>query len=631
MSSTQMEITKAGILNINRKILDSRKYDKNLITTVGDYVVIINGTASRFDENNYLYQTIALEDKNMSITCSGTIITSGDDQVAFSLAGNNGELLELHFNNSQASIVLNSEILLQFSGLKIYSGLPFNIILDLMDSSPLQVHNKVLRATLILEDVVFEEKVTLKESFDPSRLTELYIGSDGNELPNFWYGSINLNTFTISQKGKLVYSPSTTYSLAFSKILVSSGEFPLTDDSVPILNHIVECPLEEISRSGSTLLLKSEVDKNADIVIKEIGLYANVEGKEILFGLLQGLNVNKSFDSSYELIIAINLYLSFVHVTGFPNENSFKLVEPKYALLKDFQIVRDLNLYLYSNYERIVRNNSMELGYNTAEVFYELQKNIGYYESCYSSSQSCLKIMQRLNKYKEIDEDTGEEIIEKRKALKQFYVLPKYRKIRYSTKDLCNLEDYCLTFTYKSFKGNKDEIKFSDEFNSSLCLKVNLENAEPKLILTKTNLINDPYFTILFTGDFLHVFITNEEKIIVLSKEISDKELPLFTRGPILLSLVKNGTNFSLYRNEERIAEFNGIFGTPYDFTNYFLCNHLQEQALEKLRQELSIPSEIMNKISENYDKYVENIIFIKGAINSEDLKYINLLMGTRD
>ena len=217
MSLAQMEITKAGILNINRKILDSRRYDKNLISSVGDNVVVIDGTASRFDEVNYLYQTISLENKNLSITCSGTLILSGDDQVAFSIVGDEDNLLELHFNNNQVEVVINSNVVLQFSALTLYSGLTFNLLLDILDD--LQTPNKVCRATLVLEDAVFEEKVALTESFDPSKLTKLYIGSDGNGLSNFWYGSLNLNNFTISQKGELVYSPSTAYSITFSKIL----------------------------------------------------------------------------------------------------------------------------------------------------------------------------------------------------------------------------------------------------------------------------------------------------------------------------------------------------------------------------------------------------------------------------
>lgn len=622
MSLKQMSVTDAGILNINRKIIDSRRYEKSLITTVGD-VSVTNGKASRFDENSYLYQVIALSNKSISITCSGTLITSGDDQVAFSLSGDSGELLELHFNNSQMILVINSKIVLQFSSLVLYQGIEFNTIIDISEN--------LCRATLVIEDAVFEKTVNLSQPLNPSTFNKIYIGGDGQGGSNFWYGSINLTNFTISQDGKLIYTPSTSYPLEFTKVLVSDEEFPLTDNSIPILNHVVECPIEEISRSGSSLLLKSEVDKDASLTIKEIGLYANVDGEEILFGILKGISVNKSYDASYELIIAMNLYISFVHVVGFPNKGSFKVVEPKYALLKDFQIVRDLNLYLYTNYERMVRNNAMELGYNTAETFFELQKSIGYYEDCYASTQSCLKIMQKLDKYKEYDEETGEEIVESRKALKQFYVLPDYRKIRYATKDLCNLDDYDITFTYKSFKGNRDLIVFSDEKDNSLCIKANLKDSKSKLILAKTNLINEPYFTLLFADQNIHLILNNVEKTIVLSKEISDKELPFFTGAPILLSLIKKGNNFALYRNEELVVEFSGMFGTPHEYVSYFLCNYIQQSELLKIQEELSIPRYAINEIQENYDKYVDNVIFMDGALNSEDLKYVNLLMGTRD
>ena len=609
MPLTQMEVTNAGILNINRKIIDSRKYDKNLISSVGEDIVVIDGTASRFDQDNYLFQSIYLENKNTVITCSGNLILSGTDQIVYSMTGENGELLELHFDDKQVKVVLNSKLAVRFSNLPLYSGMYFSTILETFSNK--------FRVTLILQDTLFEKEVELTETFNPSKLNKIYLGNDTGGFDNYWRGSLNLNTFTISQEGKLVYSPSTSYSLIFSKILVSDEEFPLTNDSVPIRDHIIECKIEEITRSGGSLLLKSEVDKDASITIKEIGLYATVDGEEILFSLLKGVNINKTYDSSYELIIALNLYISFMHVVGFPNKDSFKLVEPKYVLLKDFQIVRDLNLYLYTNYERIIKNNALEIGYNAAETFYELQTDIGYHESYYSSAQSCLKILQKLKKAN--------------KELKQFYYLPNYDKIRYTTKDLCNIDDYNITFTYKSFKGNRDLVHFSEDLDNSLCIKAHLKDEKSKLLLSKTNLINDPYFNILFADKTLYIILNNIEKTIVISKEISDEEISFYVENPILISLIKEGTKFALYKNEELIAEFNGIFGNPYEYPNYYLCNHAQYSDLVKICNEVSLPKSNIDIIQDNYDRYVEEIIFIKGALSKEELKYINLLMGTKD
>ena len=73
------------------------------------------------------------------------------------------------------------------------------------------------------------------------------------------------------------------------------------------------------------------------------------------------------------------------------------------------------------------------------------------------------------------------------------------------------------------------------------------------------------------------------------------------------------------------------MFGTPHEYVSYFLCNYIQQSELLKIQEELSIPRYAINEIQENYDKYVDNVIFMDGALNSEDLKYVNLLMGTRD
>ena len=63
MAENQMIVSELGLLNINKKIADIRKYNKYLINTQGT-VLVEDGVASNFGSDSYLYQT----DMNFSVS-----------------------------------------------------------------------------------------------------------------------------------------------------------------------------------------------------------------------------------------------------------------------------------------------------------------------------------------------------------------------------------------------------------------------------------------------------------------------------------------------------------------------------------------------------------------------------------
>ena len=56
MADDQMIVNDIGLLNINKKIADIRKYDKNLISTEGS-IVTVDGVAKNFSQESYLYKS----------------------------------------------------------------------------------------------------------------------------------------------------------------------------------------------------------------------------------------------------------------------------------------------------------------------------------------------------------------------------------------------------------------------------------------------------------------------------------------------------------------------------------------------------------------------------------------------
>lgn len=322
-----------GLLNISRKIADIRKYDSNLIETVGN-VTVLDNKASGFSKDSYLHKSnLIINHDNILISCAGNFSKTGSDQVAWLLSGSDTSIA-LHFCDNQVKLAVNDYVALQFSYLQLEDNTEFKTFTELTGNS--------CKITLYVHDLVFEKTVILQDTISLSNLRNLYIGNEPEELGNNWIGSINLDTFKISSGSNLIYTPSTNYPLTFSKVLISDGEFPLNDSTLPIANHIYEYEISEVTRSGGTLLLTSQITDDSKLIIKEIGFYANDGDQEFLYSSISNLNINKGEGVNYDLVFTLNLYTGFVNVVGFPDYNSFLLKEPKLCPFQDFTSIKEV-------------------------------------------------------------------------------------------------------------------------------------------------------------------------------------------------------------------------------------------------------------------------------------------------
>lgn len=394
MALNEMKVSDLGLLNINRKIINSRKYDSNLISTIGE-VTIFESKASNFTKDSYLYKSgLSFSKNNINITCSCNFTTIGRDQVAYLLKGENHSIA-LHFCDEQARLLVDDTVIIQFSYLKLEDNTEIRTIIKVTETS--------CNFMLYVHDLVFEKEAVLQSPITLSDLTKLYIGNEPECTGNYWIGSINLGTFTITEDRILNYSPSANYPLTFSKVLISDGEFKLTDKSFPIANHIYEFKISEITRSGGTVLLTSQIDDDSKLTIKEVGLYATTAEGEILFSQISNLSINKGDGVPYDLVFTMNLYAGFVNVVGFPDYNSFLLKEPELCLFQNFSSVKQLLLYIYTNLERIIDMNATDIGYNRSQVFYKLQQELAENEECYFTIENFEKISKKLKKIIEIN------------------------------------------------------------------------------------------------------------------------------------------------------------------------------------------------------------------------------------
>ena len=477
MALNEFKLSDLGLLNINRKIIGSRRYDSELITTVGT-VNIFESKAWGFNLESYLYKSgLSFTKDNITIACSCNFTTSDNSQIVYLLKGEEYSV-SLYFSNNSARLLVNGRVVIQYSSLNLTDNTEIRTIVELKQDT--------CTFTLYATDTVFEKTVTLANPINISDLTNLYIGNEPEMLGNFWMGSIDLGTFTISEDKVLVYSPSTSYPLLFSKILISDGEFHLNDKSVPVANHIYEYKVSEITRSGGTVLLTAQIDDDAKLTIKEIGLYATTADGDVLFSSINNLSINKGDGVPYDLIFTMNLYTSFVNVTGFPDYNSFVMNEPELCLYQDFNSVKDVVIYTFTNLERIIKMNALDIGYNRAQVFYKFQKEIAGYEECFYTIENFSKISKKLKRIVEIVFDPATVIVQGNLVVPDNGIVKDFTNSDYVSSNILfdNSKNWEIDFTFKPKKESGTLFTLrGPSVIQPLVLQTNYSSDEDKLYL----------------------------------------------------------------------------------------------------------------------------------------------------
>ena len=401
-----LNITNSGFFNINKKIIGNKVFSDKLIVIHGE-TIITDGIASSFSEENYLSYSPLLfyNAEKISVNFQGTFTKADNKQCIWELITPDGDVLTLTFENSRVALSFGSRSVFALGNIELTDDMALSSILTLKGTS--------YEFTLNYGKNVVQKSGTLGFIIPINSFRTINIGNSTIHREAVWAGSVNLKEFTIYNNNTLLYTPSIGTPWNFTYILVSDGSKPLTDDLEPTLDHIFKFPVSEISRSGNSVLLTCVIDENAFLTIREIGLYIEIDEKPVLFGYINNLNVNKKKGLAYDLIFTVNTTISVVNVVGFPAENGIVVDDPDFVEFKDYTTIQQVNTYVLTNLERMIRmnagakgsyinssveNNQAGIGHNRPQVIYELQEELELEEDCYNSVDTFTKLINKFRK-----------------------------------------------------------------------------------------------------------------------------------------------------------------------------------------------------------------------------------------
>ena len=605
--SNQMTITDFGLNKISEKIISEREFNESKITISGNPIVTENGVLSSLSETRGAsYEGLSFsEDDTVTISAEGNIeIPEGDEvtQCFWNLTGNNGTSIFLELRGAKLALIykyagttrtlFESEAISNLKGSPISASIQFNKnscdiaytigpkseSLNLSITPQISINN--FNTILIGNDVIYEEGVQITSH-------------------NYWRGSLKLTKFLINKNSSLYYTPSDAIVFEFSKLLISDGTYPLTDNSHSINRKVYEFPLEEVTSSGNNILVKTTISKEASLTIREIGLYIQFNGSPKLFSIIKNLNIDKTTELGYDLIFHINVDLDIVNVSAFP---TIIITGDENVSKKDFIGVLETTSASISDVEVASAKNATEIGYNKAQVFYEYSNKLNLVKDNWLTTWN-------YNKLKSGSDMDVEDYV-------HFPYMP-YNS--YSVKNLKDMSKFKVLGT--AFKGSPDSIDFNYSVNStfvgcSMSTKVLLENLEDRLLLIKRG--DETYFLLEIKDGSIKFSLstTNPSQPVVLSYLIPDERVAEFISNPFLLTITVDGDSstrtFSMYKNNELLLTnflvTPSLLSSPED---YILYNYLNDESMNEATLCLV------------------DIISFKGCLSREQIYYLTNLTDT--
>lgn len=582
MSTTHL--TNRALFKISRELICLGTFDSNLVKIEGSPKVDEKGVLSSLNNSDFVYyDEINISNNEILINTNATYNNLEETQCLWCLWSSVQNVLSLIVSTDSISVYFGNTVLCTFgNGLALVPNTPVNI--------KVKVTSTNCEISVLNNGNYFDVSSPIEEPIDLLNYTNIKIGTNNS---HYWAGDISLPAFSIMSGSTLVYSPAEEPSFNLSKIIISDGEFPLTDSSTSILNHVYEIPISDIVRSENTVYLKATIDEDIYLNIKQIGVYDTSEGNPMLFALIDNLNIYKNKDLPYDLIFSFDLSLRVVNITGFPAEGDIVMNDVENTSTTDFYNLKKIQTYCLTDLERLIKNNAMQIGYNRSQVFYQKQRELEQTLDTYKTIQNYLKLCLLPNH-----------------ALQQYYHIPSIPSISYRCADINN-PGYYLNVMDTSVKGNGDFINLNR--SATLCIKAHLKNVENKIILLKQDSHENIYFIFKIENQVLSFTIYLTDTKIELIKELSIDEYSEYVENPILFTVTYNEDSanpvFSLYKNTELIANYDTPIGSLPDITYYKLSNFLPT--------------------TENPEIYFSDIIFMSNAASASTISYLCDLLGT--
>lgn len=554
-ASNTMTVTYKGLSTTSKILINSYSYNGD-VEIVGT-PIINNGIASSLSSYSYLKKSGTslsgltanidneVEEHTVTVNFEGTFVPGTAPSVPFCLTGES--VLSASLTSTSLIVNLDDLSILSLTGFSIPESYPIQISIT--------INPNFLEAKLIINGSMYSKKIIT--SIDNYSFNNTLIGIDYEGSDNFWKGEINLSKFFIYLDNSVLYSPSTKEDIEFSSILVSNANFTLTDSSVPLIGAIYEFPLEELSRTGNNILLKATIGSSAHLNIGNVGLYCHIAGKRYLFSVITGLDIKKGKDIPYELIIHVNLDINIVNTVVRPE---IIIRKAKFTPQSYFADVKRTIFNSIIDIERCIKKNAIQLGYNTAQVFYREEKYLQEgIRGCESASR--LSLLEKLYNLKPLlfYSSLGE-------------TLHSYRLFDLST----SMKSRNLEFLDSSFKGEDSVIDLSK--NCTLSLVTNWSDISDRILLSKVNLSNsDIYFTLELSNAYLIFTYYTEEEVYTFSYFIRPELTESFL-GTHILSIMNEDNVIKFYKDTELFGTIDvddtGAIDTSSDF---YLLNYTDE------------------------------------------------------
>lgn len=392
-TSTSLTITNAGLLKVCRELLNYRTFKPSLISVEGTPVISSEGICTQLSDNDYCYKnnvSFTPSADPITVAFSGVFLTNETEQYAWALL-NNSTALSLSFTNTQALIKMGSTTIATI-----------NVSVSNEDSISAQFKftSTEYEFSVIHNNLTHTETGSIPTNlFTGITFNSILLGKKPGNTGTFWNGDINLPNFVVSNQEGILYSPSIGNDFHFTQVLIGDGTFPLSDTSVPVIDHVYEIEITGMYGSGNTLYITTKIDADAYLDIREIALYVkdNISGGNKIFCIARDVNVYKGSDLDYDLILTIDLSINVVNIVGFPGKGDIIVKNPEYAKYQDFQTVQRTLIYVDDLLEKIIRKNANLIGNDAVFPYYQDQRRIAASEDDYHAAREYQRLYNKVN------------------------------------------------------------------------------------------------------------------------------------------------------------------------------------------------------------------------------------------
>ena len=584
-TSNVMTVSNKGLSAIGKAIIDAHKYTGDGLTLRGHVLVSGNGITSRYSSNNYIVksgvhfigstteidpgtgETITVSHP-IKIDIAGKFLSGNTGRnTMFTLVGNNN--LRVYVDSNVASVYSYNKSVIDLTGFKIndYDEVQCSLTVSL----------NYIKLEVTVNGVAYS-KTANPDGVTPSSFTGIFIGLDYTpNSPNFWKGSLDLSKFFVYEDGELYYSPTVPQSIEFESIIIAESTIELTDNSTAVVGMAYEFPITEVTKSGDNILLKAKIESDVYLTIGKIGLYCTIDGERRLFSELRGLNLKKTRDLSYDLIIYVNTTVQFVNTNVYPE---IALKEDPFVKKLDFERIKKVFLNANTDLERAIEKNSELIGYNKPQVFYKHEQNLKIIEDNWFNTSAYLKMISPSYNYVPLN----------------FFPFIKNTYNSYDIKDLVTFNELnAIKITDGSFKGDLDSIKFLG--SATLSVVLDISDLSDRILLAKVRFGSTPedtfkYFVLSLENLSIKFSFYTETSVenIVVPLSFEDQ---LVYNHPTLISIVQSteslGCKFSIYQNTKLLGSeiiTNPAYINPYSYfddpsTGFYLTNYTTGEELE--------------------------------------------------